>query len=189
MDLTNLLTGSLGNYLSFLLGMFFAEETLVLTSFLVNQKLTAYYNILLAFAGVLFCNISLYFVGRFNLIKPLRKSKKLVGFSKKIEKAVNKLTKNKIERAIVYSKFIVASRFLVVMLIGYRKVKFTKFLKHMFLAELMWATVAVSIGLFAGESFSLLTQIFKSLTYAGTSFAVLAGIMIFIKKKIKTSKV
>ncbi len=170
--------------ISFLCGMFFIEETLFTVSFLSSQNIVRPYNIIFAFSGVIFCNILLYFVGRFKLIKPMKRFGILTLFLKKLELKAKKLSKNRIERSLFFSKFIMSGRLILTMILGYRGVSFKKFFFKMVLVEIVWASISITIAFLVSESYEFFSRIFNGVLFIITFFIILSFIVFYIKKKI-----
>jgi len=171
--------------ISFLLGMFFIEETLFTLSFLSSQNIIGIHNIFFAFLGVIFYDVTLYFIGKSGLISPLKKFTAFTSFLRKMELKTQKFSRNKIERALFFSKFILGGRLILTMILGYRKVRFRKFFLSTVLVELVWASISISIGIFAGEGYKSFSHILSGIIFIASFITILSFVVFYIKKRMK----
>lgn len=171
--------------LSFLFGMFFAEETIFTLTILSVRNLITIKNILFALLGVIFCNLLMYFLGRIGAFKFIKRFKTIALFLKKSEAKANRHSKGKIEKSLFFSKFVMGGRLILGAFLGHRKIKFSKFLFNMLFVEILWAMIAIGFGLFFNESYEFFSRIIKGIALISFSLISLFFGVYYTKHKIK----
>lgn len=167
---------------SFFGGLLAGEEVIITLAFLSARGILSLWVVFVfCFAGILICDSFFFFIGKIKFLGKLKKISRLHITYKKIEKIVNKITGDKIILALFYTKFIFGTRIATLIYLG-RKNSFKKFIFADFIVGIMWMSVVVSLGWFAGASFYFIIDVFKNIQFA-ILFLVMFIIFLLLLKK------
>jgi len=173
-----------GILISFLGGFFAGEEVIATLSFLSTQGYISIWVVFIfCFIGILLCDLFFFSIGKFKLFSSFKKFERIMKISKKVDKIVSRLSKESPIRALLYTKFIFGTRIATLIYLGIKDITYKKFIKSDFIVGILWMSIVVSIGWFAGSSFRLIIKILGNIQIA-LGFLVLFIVIIFIIFKI-----
>ena len=174
-----------GVLISFLGGFFAGEEVIMTLAFLAANGLISIWTVFVfCFIGIILCDLFFFFIGRIRIIRNLKKYKKITHVSKKMDKFVTKLSRGSPFLALFYTKFIFGTRIATLIYLGYKRISLKRFLLSDIGVGLLWMSIVVSLGWFAGSSFNLILDLFKNVQIALLFLIIFAVIIIAVQKWI-----
>lgn len=170
-------------YIVIFLGAGFGGEVALLTlAFLAAQNVIGIPPLLLlSFLGIFFSDILWFFLGKTKLIKNIITHRYTNGTILVINQAIHRLSKGSDLFALIFAKFIVGTRILLLMHIGTKNIDLQKFIRYDSIAVIFWLAVIIPIGLLFGFGFTYFAQILENV-YATIGFVLLVAILLIMLK-------
>ncbi len=164
-------------------GLLAGEEVVMALAFMVaNDILPLWVVFVFSFVGVLVCDSFFFLVGKLRIVRSLNRFEKIAHIYGKLDSFIIKFSRDSIFRTLLYTKFIFGTRLLTLVILGFRNIKFSEFLKADLFVVLVWSIVVVGLGWFAGSSFKIIVNVFKSVQIA-LFFIILLAFLVYIGKK------
>jgi len=188
MDLINFLEPiflSYGWLIALLGGIFAGEEVIMTLSFFASKELIPLWVVFVFCSiGIFICDLFFFLIGRLRIVKNLSEVERIARMYGKLDKIISKLTKESTILALFYTKFIFGTRILTLIYLGIKRTKIKDFVLSIIIVIILWMSVVVSIGFFAGVAFFRILEIFKNLQLAIIFIVFLVVMLLIIKKWI-----
>lgn len=167
-------------------GIFAGEEVIITLAFLAaNGYISIWTVFIFSFIGIFLCDLFFFIIGRMKFVENLKQFESISHFHSKLDNFIELITRKSTFRALLYTKFIFGTRIFTLILIGLRKTKFGEFILSDLIVVLIWMSVVVSLGWFAGNSFNLIIKIFNSIQIAILFLVAIIIIILLIKRWIE----
>jgi membrane protein DedA with SNARE-associated domain len=155
------------------------EIGLFIVSFLAAERIFSLAPLIIfAYLGVLSFDLLWFYIGQTKLTKNIishRYAHKPVSL---IVAAIDKISKGNRLTAIVFAKFLVGTRVVLIMYVSKNKIEVLKFIQYNTIATFLWMLIVAPIGFVAGLGFTYLSRVFDNI-YAAIGFILLV-LVIFI---------
>ena len=166
--------------ISFLAGLVTGEEVILILSFLsANELLPLWQIFIFAGLGVFLSDIIVYFIGSTKFVRYFFKQWKIAKAYRRFERAVEKISHNRIFLLLLVTKFIYGTRVLTLLYLGVKKVPHKKFIIYDFIVVFTYLIPVVILGWLAGSGFKFIMTVFKSIQI-GLLLLVIAVIVFII---------
>lgn len=166
-ELIQILSNFLINYieiLSFLSPIVGGENGVIFVSFLASSDFLTLLNVFIfAFLGMLTIDSFWFFITKTKLYDKIVNGKRISNSYKKIEKRLERLSHGKDILILMLSKILVGTRILVIIFIGARKMRYSKFLAVILLPNFVWTGFLVFIGYLARGGYESTIRIFNNI--------------------------
>lgn len=147
--------------------------------------------LLLAFLGALFADIIWFYLGKTRTFGKIMDHRYAVHTVFVITEAVRKLSRGSHLLALIFTKFLIGTRVVLIMYVGRTDIKLNTFIKYDIVATVIWLSVVFSIGYLSSLGFNYLANILENI-YAGIGFVLLVILLILMAqvwlKKIFTKE-
>ncbi len=162
----------------------FAGETAIISLAILSAN--GFFNIwivfVFAYIGEVVADTIYFAIARLKFFHKLNKIKKFPKTFKKTDEIIKKLSNKSIFLTLLYSKFIYGVRTLTVLFLGYKKIKWKKFIVAECFVMLIVMSIIVPVGWFAGKGYKIAIDIFRSIEIAIT-IIVISLVLFFLAKK------
>ncbi|MFH1901981.1 MAG: hypothetical protein ABIK26_07010 [Candidatus Omnitrophota bacterium] len=168
-------------------GILGGEELILSLVFLSSLGLFPLWWILIFVTlGEFISDIVIFSLGRIDLFHKFKKIEKLTKLYKKADNLIMKVSKKSTFLTILYSKFIYGTRIFTLVYLSSKKTKWQKFLVSELLALMVWMSITVVIGWFAGASIKQFSLAFKNTGLTIALLVIFIILIIMMKKWIQT---
>ncbi len=180
-------------YIVIFLGAGFGGEVGMITlSFLAAQKIFPFFPFfLLSFLAVIFSDSLWFFLGRTKLVLNITNHRYATNTVSIIIKAIHKMSRGHHGLALIFAKFIIGTRVVLIFYISKTNITLKNFMRYDLFAIFVWLSVVIPIGFLAGLGFTYISNILENI-YAGIGFLLLVLLVIIIiqvwLKKMLTKK-
>ncbi|MDP2789473.1 MAG: hypothetical protein Q8O46_05570 [bacterium] len=166
-------------YIIIFLGAAFGGEiALFVFSFLAAQNVISMtFLVLLSFLGVLASDSMWLFLGKTRFMQKIILHRYANPTISLIALAIEKVSRGNHMLALVFVKFLIGTRIVMLLYISNLPLSFLKFLRYNALATLLWLLVVIPIGFISGLGFTYIAKVSENL-YAGVGFVLLILIII-----------
>jgi len=157
----------------FVVAGFGGELAIITLGFLSAQgvfPLTSF--VLFAFLGTLVADTMWFSMGKTVLVNKILSHKYTNSTVIVISEAINKVSGGNHLLAMIFAKFLVGTRTVLIMYVAKTGISLNKFTLYNGISILVWLVVVVPIGYVSGLGFTYLSQIFENI-YAGIGFVLL----------------
>jgi len=168
-------------YLIIFLGAAVGGELALFTiAFLAAQGIISpVASITFSFLGALSADSMWFLLGRTTTAKKIILHRYANPTITVITKAIEKVSRGSHFWALVFAKFLVGTRIIILIYISNLSFSFGEFIRYNVIATIIWLAVIGPIGFLSGLGFTYVADIFQSL-YAGVGFVLLILIVIVI---------
>jgi membrane protein DedA with SNARE-associated domain len=165
--------------ISFLAGLLTGEEVIIILSFLsANGVLKVWQLFLFSGIGVFLSDIIIYFVGSTKFIRRIMRRGLIARPYRRFERAVEKISREKIFLLLLATKFIYGTRILTLLYLGIKKIPHRKFIIYDCIVVFTYLIPVIGLGWVAGSGFRLAITIFKSVQIG--LLVIVVGVIVFI---------
>ncbi|MEX2017474.1 MAG: hypothetical protein WD876_03300 [Candidatus Pacearchaeota archaeon] len=153
--------------------------------FAASQGYMKWWMLIMFFWAIVISDYPFYMIGRSKYFDRLKKVKYLGKFFERVDDTLDFITANHITLAFFYCKFISGAKPWINIYLGDKGVSRTRFIIMTLVAGIVWSIFAFFVGWFAGQGFTIIWEVFESLSIA--SLFLLIFIVLFYKfvKKAK----
>ncbi len=148
----------------------------------------SYINIIkitfLSCLGMVTLDFLWFLFARSKLLLRFKEWKKVSKHYRKVEEHLEKLSGRNDFLTIILAKVMIGTRILLTLYIGKRKISTGMYLFYNFIANIIWATCLVAIGIAAAKGFYSIINIFKNIQLAITFLIVVIVIFYILQKWI-----
>lgn len=168
-------------YLTIFLGAALGGEVALFTlSFLAAQSiLSPVALVIFSFLGTLSSDSMWFLLGRTNTAQKIISHRYAHSTVSIIAEAVRRVSRGSHFLALIFAKFLVGTRILMLLYISKTAFSFNRFICYNAVATLLWLLVVIPIGFLSGLGFTYVAEVFHNL-YAGIGFVFLILIVIVI---------
>ncbi len=168
-------------YVTVFLGAALGGEIALFTlAFLAAQKIISIEAlVVLSLVGTM-CSDSMWFMlGRTNSAQKFIAHRYTNSTIKVIAEAINRVSRGSHLLALIFAKFLVGTRIVMLLFLSHLKFSFKEFFRYNVVATLIWLTVVIPTGYLSGLGFTYIATVFHNI-YAGLGFVLLILIVIAI---------
>ena len=168
-------------YLVIFLGAAFGGEVaMIALSFLAAQKIFPFWPFfILSFVGVISSDTLWFFMGRTKIAEKIFSHRYANDTVFLITEAIRKISRGNHLLALIFTKFLIGTRVVLIFYISRTKMVFENFFYYDLVAILVWLAVLIPIGFLSGLGFTYISGILESI-YAGIGFVLLVLIIVVI---------
>lgn len=164
----------------FFVAAFGGEVGMIALSFLAAHKLFPFWPFfILSFVGVIFSDTIWFFMGRTKIAEKIFSHRYANDTVFIITEAIRKISRGNHLLALIFTKFLIGTRVVLIFYISRTKMAFENFIYDDIVAILVWLVVLIPIGFLSGLGFTYISDILESI-YAGIGFVLLVLIVVVI---------
>ena len=172
-------------YCIIFLGAAFGGEAAILgLSFLAAQNffpLTTFF--IVGFLGTVSSDILWFILGKTKTADKIVGHRYTARAVSAIIEAIQKVSGGSHWLALIFAKFLIGTRVVVILYISKTNMAFKKFILPDLVAIVIWLSILSSVGFMAGLGFSYISGVLKNI-YAGIGFVILVLVIIAILQKL-----
>lgn len=168
-------------YVTIFLGTAFGGEIALFTlAFLAAQKIISPYALVIfSLLGTIFSDSMWFLLGRTESAKKFIYHRYTNSTITIIAEAVSKVSRGSHFLALIFAKFLVGTRIVMLLYLSNLSFSFNEFIRYNVVATLIWLATVIPIGYLSGLGFTYVAGVFQNL-YAGLGFIVLVLIVVVI---------
>lgn len=167
-------------------GIIGGEEVIISLVFLSAMGLFPLWWILVFVTlGEFISDLTIFSLAKLKFFHRFKRIERLTRLYEKADKFIIKISKESTFLTILYSKFIYGTRIFTLVYLSSKKVQWKKFILSDFLVFIVWMSIVVAVGWFAGSSIKKLTSTFKNIEFTLLLLLVFIIFIIVIKKWIQ----
>ncbi len=165
-------------YLVVYLGAAFGGEVaMIALSFLSAQGFLPFWPFLIvSFLGVLSSDSLWFFMGKTKMAERIFNHKYATATVIMITEAIHKVSRGNHLFALVFAKFLIGTRVVLILYVSKSNLSFKRFIVHDTVAIIVWLLVVVPIGFLSGLGFTYFSHILENI-YAGIGFLILVLVL------------
>jgi len=168
-------------------GILGGEEVIISLVFLSAMGLFPLWWILVFVTlGEFISDFTIFSLSRLNLFHKFKKIEKLTRLYNKADKFIVKVSKESTFLTLLYSKFIYGTRIFTLIYLSSKKIQWKKFLISESFVLIVWMSITVAVGWFAGASVKQFSSAFKNIEFTLLLLLIFIILIIVIKKWIQT---
>lgn len=138
-----------------------------------------------AFLGTLSADMLWFWMGKTVIVNKILSHKYTNSTVVLISEAIKKVSGGNHLLAMIFAKFLVGTRAVLIMYVAKTGISFKKFVLYNGISVLIWLSVVIPIGYVSGLGFTYLSQIFENI-YAGIGFVLLIALgLVFLQIGLK----
>ena len=137
--------------------------------------------------GEFISDFTIFSLAKLKLFHRFKRIEKLTRLYEKADKFIIKVSKKSTFLTILYSKFIYGTRIFTLVYLSSKKTRWKKFILSEFFILIVWMSIMVAIGWFAGTSVKQISSTFKNIEFTLLLLLILIIFIIMVKKWIQTS--
>ena len=168
-----------GILISFLVGLIFGVESIMILAFLgTNSALSYVVLFIFGLLGLVISDSFYFAIGKYKLLNKFSFNKKT---SKKIHKALHFLTKRNLFFTMMYTKVAYGVSIAALIYFGLKDISWKRFLRANIIINIIGVSAAINLGWLAGNGYKSILIIFKRVEIAIAFIVLFAIILILLK--------
>jgi membrane protein DedA with SNARE-associated domain len=189
MDINSLIPffSNYGIFILLLSGILGGEEVIISLVFLSAMGLFPLWWILVFVTlGEFISDFTIFSLGRLNLFHKFKKIERFTRLYEKADRFIIKVSKESTFLTLLYSKFIYGTRIFTLVYLSSKKTQWRKFIISESLVLIVWMSITVAVGWFAGASVKQLSLTFKKVEFTLLLLLIFIIFIVMVKKWIQT---